>query len=159
MLANISWTDYIIAVTVVSIIYYVFVGTRYFSQDLKELLSGKRKLNFTPASGIPASIGRLTDTDYYRPENPTLEENQNDEFAQIEDLIGRLKNIIADAAARKADPQEFRQYLQMVFKEYNNLKKSAFRSSINELVVSECEKYNAVAPNEDEVDLLWDDAV
>lgn len=43
MLKNISWTDYIIAVAIALIIYYIFVAARYFADELKELFSGKRK--------------------------------------------------------------------------------------------------------------------
>ncbi len=49
MLKNISWTDYLIVVAIALAIYYLFVGVRYFSTEIKELLSGKRKLRFRAA--------------------------------------------------------------------------------------------------------------
>jgi len=47
----------------------------------------------------------------------------------------------------------------MVLKEYPSVRYSPLRSSINELIVSECQKYGAVTLNEDEVELLWKEAV
>jgi len=49
MFTNISWTDYFITVTILLAIYYLFVGIRYYAGDIKDLLSGKRKLNLNTA--------------------------------------------------------------------------------------------------------------
>ncbi|MFC5683587.1 hypothetical protein ACYE2N_00460 [Flavobacterium sp. MAHUQ-51] len=46
MLKGISWNDYLIVVVVLTIIWYVFVGVCYYYAELKEFLSGKRKLKF-----------------------------------------------------------------------------------------------------------------
>jgi len=64
----------------------------------------------------------------------------DDEFTEVEHLIERLKAVVADASRRKLIPQEFKQYLSMVLKEYPAVRYSPIRSSVNELIVSECQK-------------------
>jgi hypothetical protein len=159
MLTNISWTDYIIAVVLLLTAYYFFVGMRYFSADLKNLVSGKSNLKFM--GGI--SYDTLTESiqpseKNYNGERPALETTTEDDFAEVEHLIERLKSVIADASGKKLTSQELKQILHLVFQEYPNIKNSPFRSSINELVASECEKYGAVTLSEDEVEHLWKDA-
>ncbi|MCT1523845.1 hypothetical protein [Sphingobacterium hotanense] len=158
MFTNISWADYLTAVFLLLAIYYVYVGVRYYSGDLKDLLSGKRKLNFrtSPANDPgdqPPQLSEHAD----HPTGTAFGETTDDDFAEVEYLIGRLKDVIADASGRQLIPQEFKHYLHLTLKEYPNLKISPLRPSINELIVSECEKYGAVTLSVEEVEVLWND--
>jgi hypothetical protein len=160
MLTNISWTDYIIAVAIFLAAYYFFVGMRYFSADLKDLVSGKSNLKFMVVlSHDKVSESIQPSEKNYNGESPAFETTTDDDFVEVEHLIERLKSVIADASGKKLIPQEFKQYLHLVLQEYPNIKNSPFRSSINELVASECERYGAVTLSEDEVELLWKDVV
>ena len=158
MLKNISWTDYIIVVAILLAIYYLFVGMKYFSGEIKDLLSGKRRLKFRAA--VPNDHAAYNpDSEQGLQETSGFENTTDDEFSEVEHLIERLKAVIADASRRKLIPQEFKQYLGMVLKEYPSVRYSPLRSSINELIVSECQKYGAVTLKEEEVELLWKEAV
>jgi hypothetical protein len=160
MLTNISWTDYLIAVAILLTIYYLYVGLRYFSADFKDLFSGKRKQNSKTALSNDADDESTLSTGESTPaEINAFDETSDDEFAEVEHLIERLKVVIADASPKKLVPQEFKHYLHLVLKEYPSVQNSPLRSSVNELIVSECEKYSAVTLSEDEVDLLWKGAV
>ncbi len=159
MLKNISWTDYIIAVAIALIIYYIFVAARYFADELKELFSGKRKLTVLPY-GVPGkNNNEVVSEPGHQVEASDFANTTDDEFTEIEHLIERLKSVIGDASRRKLIPQEFKQYLGMVLKEYPSVRYSPLRSSVNELVISECEKYGAITLSESDVDLLWKDVV
>ena len=159
MLTNISWTDYIIAVAIFLAAYYFFVGMRYFSADLKDLVSGKSNLKFMGVlSHDKVSESIQPSEKSYDGESPAFETTTDDDFVEVEHLIERLKSVIADASGKKLIPQELKQYLHLVLQEYPNIKNSPFRTSINELVASECEKYGAVILSEDEVEHLWKDA-
>lgn len=160
MFTNISWTDYFITVTILLAIYYLFVGIRYYARDIKDVLSGKRKLNLKTALSYnskgeyPSTIGANI-----HPSEALFEKTTDKEFTEVEHLIERLKTLIADASHRKMIPQEFKQYLSLVLKEYTSVRDSSLRASVNELIVSECEKYGAVTLTEDEVDLVWKDSM
>ncbi len=158
MLKNISWSDYFIAVAIALTLYYLFIGMRYFSVEIKDLLSGKRKLKLrTALPDLNGAYNTTVEEDDHEPGG--FEITTDNEFNEVEHLIERLRTVITDASRRKLIPQEFRQYLSMVLKEYPSVKYSPLRSSINELIVSECQKYGAVTLNEDEVELLWKEAV
>jgi hypothetical protein len=159
MLKNISWTDYITAILIASFFYYLFVGLRHYSVEIRDLLSGKRNLKFN-------SFLSRRDNQY----NEDIEQSQQEEMAgfentpdyefdEMEHLIERIKSVIADASRRKLIPMEFKQYLSMVLREYPSVRYSPIRPSVNELILSECHKYGTVTLNEDELDLLWKEAM
>jgi len=154
MFTQISWTDYLLAVSILLAIYYLFVGVRYFSGDLKALLAGKRKLTLKP-SGFPQNEPLQNATSENNPATP--DERTDDEFAEVEHLIEKVKTMIADALGKQLVKEEFRQYLCLVLKEFPSIKTSVLRPSVNELIVSECEKQGIGAFNEEEVDALWNE--
>ena len=101
MLTNISWTDYIIAVAILLAVYYFFVGMRYFFADLKNLVSGKSNLKFMVGISydtIGESIHPIEKN--YSGESPAFETTTDDDFAEVEHLIERLKSVIADASGK-----------------------------------------------------------
>jgi len=161
MFTNISWTDYFVAVILLLAIYYFFVGVRFYSADFKNLFSGKRNPNFRTAQPHDtAGEGILSSEENHTNERPAFAITTDDnDFAEVEHLIDRLKSVIADASGKNLIPQEFKQYLHLVLQEYPNIQNSPIRSSINELVASECEKYGAVSLSDDEVELLWKDVM
>lgn len=154
MFNQISWTDYLLAVSILLAIYYLFVGVRYFSGDLKAQLAGKRKLTLKP-SGFPQNEPLQNEAS--EDISVTTDEDTDDEFAEVEHLIEKVKAMIADALNQQLVKEEFKQYLRLVLKEFPSIKTSALRPSINELIVSECEKQGIAAFNEEEVDELWSD--
>ena len=159
MLTNISWTDYIVAVAILLAVYYFFVGIRYFFDDLKALFSGKSNLRFMVGISYDTVRESIQPSEKnYNGESPDFETTTDDDFAEVEHLIECLKSVIADASGKKLIPQKLKQYLSLVLQEYPNIKNSPFRTSINELIASECEKYGAVILSEDEVEYLWMDA-
>ena len=157
MLKNISWNDYTIAIVLLLVIYFVLVGLLYFSEDIKKLLSGKRKPTFRAA--VPHDNRTSVSGTKEIREETGFSTATDDEFTEVEQLIERLKAVISDACHRKLIPQEFKQYLSMVLKEYPSVRYSPIRSSINELIVSECQKYGPAILHENEIEMLWKEAM
>ncbi|KDN54677.1 hypothetical protein [Flavobacterium seoulense] len=159
MLRGISWNSYIVVAVLVLIAWYLFVGLRFYFDDLKDLVSGKRKLQFRDLLGKP--ISRLdVDFDYQKSEevlNAAVEfETVDPIFNEVEELTSRLKNAITDATQKKLLKDEFEHRLRFLLKENLLLGNSSFRPSINEFIVSECEKQESVLLTHQEVEDLWD---
>jgi hypothetical protein len=152
MFTGISWTDYMVAVAIALTLYYGFVAFWYYSEEFKDLLSDKGKLNFrTPlAESYPSEELNSPPS-----ESGSFNQTNDDDFTEVEELIVQIKDAVAIASKKKYVIQEFKHSLRLIFREYPNIKKSPIRSSINELLVSECEKQNTVALSEEEVDRLW----
>lgn len=159
MITNISWSDYLITVIILSAVYYLFAGLKYFSKDIIGVLSGKRKLRFKTSLSDNKSQSHSREEVQNHQENHGFEDTTNDEFASVETLIARLKMAIEESSQKRLIPQEFKKYLGNILKNYPSLRYSPLRSSVNELIISECQKYGRVIVSEDEIELLWKEGV
>lgn len=154
MLKNISWANYALVVVLLAASWYLFVGLRFYFAELKDLATGKKKL---PSRSFPQVQSNLEHLKTLESIPSSLNETQTDEaFQDVEDLVKKLKDLVADALQRKFPKKEFMYYLSIVLKEFQTVKNSPFRSSICELVVSECDKLERIHLTQQEVDVLWD---
>ncbi|MBF9252140.1 hypothetical protein I2I11_02430 [Pontibacter sp. 172403-2] len=167
MFTSISWTNYIVVIILLLAIYYILIGICFYSRDFQQFLTVRRK-------GKIRSSGDeiVDDIPLNNPDDPfkqiesdlsfsdsSFAQTSDDTFEDIERLILRLKEAIADAGTKQYIKQEFFLLLQLILKEYPHLKDSPFQSTINELIISECGKYGSIAISEEEVVMLWNTVV
>jgi hypothetical protein len=154
MLTNISWDNYIVVVVLLVASWYLFVGVRFYFADLKDIATGKRKFQFGSFPQVKSKLDYREAPDGIPSSLSATETDQT--FQDVEDLVEKLKNIVADALQRRLPKKEFLYYLSLVLHEFPTVKNSPFRSSICELVVSECDKLELIHVTQQEVDVLWD---
>ncbi len=162
MFTNISWTNYIIVVILLMVIYYIIIGIRFYSHDFKNLLSGNQKFKLSPSTRLSDMQNDNNPADEQEPPEmfqagSAFAETTDETFLEVEHLIVRLKEAIANASGKRYVKQEFFLYLQLILKEYPVLKNSQFQSVINELIISECAKYGSITLSEEEVVALWNE--
>ena len=159
MLNHLSWTSYFEAVIVLLVIYYLFIGIRFYATDIKQLFApaGKRaadnrlpeQLVFKdaekPVEGLPEEV-------IYGQENYT-----DDDIQQADELISSIKKRITAANGKTYSPDTLLPQLKAIFQEHGSLKISPHRPAINEQVVTECERTGVAELTEDEVDQWWSD--
>lgn len=159
MFTNISWSNYIFVIILLLASWYLFVGFRFYFDDLKEVLSGKRKLQFR---GFENSTSQDTEPELNYKESPKVMSEQTSfgefdtTFQDVDTLVGRLKTFIADAAKKKLVKKEFTYYLQLLLREFPSVKNSPFNSSVSELIVSECDKLESINLTQKEAEALWE---
>ncbi|OXB10178.1 hypothetical protein B0A81_03970 [Flavobacterium plurextorum] len=159
MFTNISWGNYIVVVILLLASWYLFVGFRFYFDDLKEVISGKRKLQFR---GFEDSNYQDPQSELKYQESPEAISDQNSlgefdiTFQDVDALVGRLKSFIADAAKKKLVKKEFTYYLQLLLREFPSVKNSPFNSSVSELIVSECDKLESINLTQKEAEALWE---
>jgi len=85
---------------------------------------------------------------------PLIQET-DDTFQQVEELTASLKEAIAIAVDKECIKEEFILSLQLLLKKYYFLKGSLFQEAINNLILSECEKYGSIHLSAVELVLLW----
>jgi len=163
MFTNISWTNYLVVVILLLVIYYLIIGIRFYSHDLKNLLLGNQKFKLSHSASL-SNVLNDNNPIAHEQSQPEMFQAGNDfaettdeTFLEVEHLIVRLKEAIANASGKKYVKEEFFLYLQLIIKEYPMLKNSQFQSVINELIISECAKYGSVTLSEEEVGTLWNE--
>jgi hypothetical protein len=139
--------------------WYIIIGFRYYFHDLQALLTGRRRSGFKEsekgfAPNDDLSISNTESSDLNG--NNTLNEEETEElFEIVEDLIKRLKGAIADVSSKNYNKQECIFLLQLTLKDYPMLKGSPFQGAINNLIISECEKFGSLHLSAEELAMLW----
>ncbi|MFV8347576.1 hypothetical protein [Flavobacterium sp. ZB4P13] len=155
MFTNISWGNYTIVVVLLGASWYLFVGLKFYFTELKDIATGKRKFQFRSYPEIQSNISYQESPDTSSSQSFLTESDQT--FQDVDHLVERLKNVVADAAQRKLHQQEFVDYLGLVLTEYPSVKNSPFRSSVSELIVSECDKLESIHLTQQEAEALWNE--
>ncbi len=159
MFSSISWTTYLLLLLALLIVWYLFIGLRYYPGELRRILKSRNRTSLTidsdgEAKKIAASSTKAIGSPEVTQEDVVLPESPDDTFKQVESLVEKLKNAIAEASTKKQVHPELMYYLRLLIKEFPDLKYSPYRSAINELIISECEKLGT-ALNEEEAENLW----
>lgn len=84
-----------------------------------------------------------------------LTQQTDETFQQVEELTAGLEEAIAIAVNKEYNKEEFILSLQLLLKKYYFLKGSLFQETINNLIISECEKYGSIHLSAVELVLLW----
>lgn len=151
MFTNISWSNYIIAVSVLLVIWYLILVFKFYYPELKQILSGEKKIK------IP-SFGNRSKRNLSKPISSSFSESF-DTLEDAEELSNRLLQVIEESTERNLSLKEFQNYLRLVFEEYPYVKISSLRESINNFIVSECEQHPQLLLTYEQVDSLWEETI
>jgi hypothetical protein len=161
MFTNISWNDYVIAIGLLVLVWYLFLGFRFYYKEIKEFISGERRIKF-PTLGYKKKKQSCLAANDKSNSRSTLSSSFFESFSTLEDaeeLSSLLTNAIKESAERNLSKAEFRNYLKLILNDYPYVKSSTLRVLVNELMVSECEKHPQMILTYAEVDGLWDEAI
>jgi biopolymer transport protein ExbB/TolQ len=150
MLSTISWSDYTITVLILLLVWYVYLIFRFYSTQIRDVINGKRKINFSKKRKNSNSLQDHLFSEFAAPFD-TLED--------AKELSEKLTEAVKESAERNLSQNEFQNYIRFILNEYPYVKISALRDKINQLAVSECEKYPQLGLTYEQVDSLWEEAV
>lgn len=159
MVTNISWTDYLMVMLLLLVIYYVLIGFRYYFNDLKKLAANLIPTAFGSKLENPESSNFDDTTKAFKqmtaegPDAGTTE----DTLLEVEHLIMKLKEIIENASIQNTAKNKFKENLKSILNQYPEIKNSPFQSAVNELIISECTKHDSIILSENEVVMLWNE--
>ncbi len=155
MFTNISWTAYIIFVSILLVAWYLVIGVRFYLGDLQIFLSQKGKLTSQIAGNAFPSVQHQGLS--HEPEASVIANKEQTEylFEKVEALSEKIKEVVSDASEKKYNKEEFSFSLKIILKAYPELKGSPFQVPINNLVISECEKQGFIRLSAVELERLW----
>ena len=158
MLSNISWENYTIFALLLLAIWYILIGFKFYSSNLKNLLAGKIKFTLGRANKkssfntAPTKNSEFSEVD----DNPLIDQEEtNQSFKAAEELISKLENVISNAVSKGLDKQDFILLLQATLEQYPMLKNTSFQGGINDRITKECEKYSFITLSANEMVMLW----
>lgn len=155
MFTNISWGNYIVVIVLLLVSWYLFVGLRFYFAEIREVLTGKRKFRNRNANDLYIHYDVVRPQTFRDTSLQSSFAEQEESILDVDAFLERLKNVVKEAAQRKLVKIEFQDYLSLLLNEYPSIKNSSFRSSVNELIVSECNKQDFISLSQTEVEELW----
>jgi hypothetical protein len=139
MLNNISWTSYWTIIGITLFLYYAGICFRYYLVEVKQILSGKLKLNLNKK--ISNDLVGIS--------------SQQDFLSTISQFKQEITVILKEAAEKNFIKQELMYSLQLLFKKYSTIKDGSFEMAINDYLFIECPKQCSIHLDEEEVMSLW----
>lgn len=152
---NITWLRYTEALAFALMIYYLYVGLRWYRTAIANFFRMGRAssmlqkeqplLRACDAEGPDATtVGEHAQTTE-RPQNPSEDEM----------LTTALLASIAESIGQPYEPAATTQKLKAILRRYPQLRNSPRRAAINSLIVAECEKIGIARLSEQDVDQWW----
>ncbi|MCD0472497.1 hypothetical protein [Flavobacterium sp. JAS] len=154
MFTNISWSNYIIAVTVLLMIWYLVMGFKYYYFELLQIISGKQQIKFL---NFRKTKKRIT---YNSTGDDNLKANFFSSFDTLEDaeeLSEHIVKAIKESFERNLSKEEFQNYLRLLLAEYPFVKISSLRENINKILVSESAMHPNLLLTYEVADSLWEE--
>lgn len=161
MFTTISWSSYAAAIGTLLFIWYLFLGFRFYSFEIKQLLLGQRKIVFPFLGNKKTNDSEFTESKHESSDSH-LSESFSESFAtldEVKELSARIIDAVTESADRNLSQQEFKNFLKLILAEYPYVKISSLRGTVNELIVSESQKNRSLAIALEQVNDLWDETV
>ncbi|MEZ7507259.1 hypothetical protein [Flavobacterium sp. Arc2] len=157
MFTNISWGNYIVVIVLLFASWYLFIGLRFYFVEIKEIVTGKWTIRNCRSKDLEIHYDvvqpqTFTDTSL----QPSFGEPE-ESIINIDAFVEGLKNVVKEAAQRKLVKTEFQSYLSLLLCEFPSIKNSPFRSSVSEMIISECNKQDFISLSQVEVEELWNE--
>jgi hypothetical protein len=158
MFTNLSWANYLVVVTLLLAIYYTVIGIRFYSIELQHLWFRFRKptLNFASDKDISESefldMEVAQDSTDNTPEQPIINPIQ-----EIEQLSGQFHEALTRANSELFSKEAFIQLLRPILKFHPFLNDEPIKSSMQDLIISECEKNGTIELSKEEINELWNE--
>lgn len=146
MFTDISWNSYVIAVMVLLAGYYLFIGFRYYRNDLLQLLSGKK-----------ISPGAVSFKATQKPHRENLQEafEKQNLFQLSQSASDEIQAFIHQAGSDKLSADEVMKSIRGLLGKYPGLKDSSFCELIENLIITECEMNCSIPLDAEQARALW----
>lgn len=145
MLEGISWGQFTEFMLVATSGYYVYVLGRYYRREIVARLRGRPE----PKAKGAGPPGTKTGVQPGEDAGGVM-------FKAMEEAIGHLKAITAQAVANKMDSENMLDHVRELLGRYRQLKGTAYESAVNNFLVRTCSTNFSVALSDAEVKALWE---
>jgi hypothetical protein len=135
--------------------YYAWVAIRFYRRELYHFFL-KRKAEKTGTVDLLQSDDvEKSMANQYIYSDSNLDESTERAFEQVEQLMSKIKILIAAGASKGYSKSDVLDEMAVLFRVYSLVNQEAFRGSINEFIVSECRLKGSLELTNDDVDELW----
>lgn len=150
------WKIYLILLGFVLAVYYLVIVIRYYKTEIYQL---GRRLSTSEIKSYPAQHSKEQHPKVKAPGETERGDNLHELTQQVETLCNSLTSSLKEAAEKEYPREDLLLLLRMTLKEYPGFSAQPFRSLVERLIHSECERYGFVPLHVVERDEIWKEAV
>lgn len=183
MFESISWTDFILSLSIGAAVYYAVIVLLYFSSDLRKLIKAEKtnvvqipssqRAHGTPLMGEARAAHLNTETSSHIDESTQIMsvsgDHDNDRswsttefvtqplhrsFSQLLEEINALAYIIAQNSK-----EEISLLFETLLSRYPQLAKPHHKSSINQFIIEACQQHGEMTLSHEDIDAWWSQAL
>lgn len=184
MLQSISWSEFVIAITIGLGIYYAAILLLYYAKDIAGLIRSKRQSSVNESGSyksneaptLMGSVKDFTPTDEEsefsgeHDDNHSIIEDDSDKvnwqsssivtnpihrsFSQLLEEINTLAYIIS-----KNSKEEISLLFETLLARYPQLARPHYQSSINQFIIEACQQYGEMTLTGEEINAWWQHAL
>ncbi len=147
------WKIYLILLGFVLAVYYLVIVVRYYK---KEIYQFRGRISASEIKNYPAQHSKEQSSKGMVPSNGN---NLQELTQQVERLCNALTSSLEEAAEKEYPREDLLLLLRMTLKEYPGFSAQPFRSLVERLINSECERYGFVPLHVVERVEIWKEAV
>jgi len=151
MLNNISWYQYILYSFSAVGVYYCYVLIAYYRKDLSKGITLKTSSTLEKGK-TPGSIKTIAKTATLDFSNP---DSIDQLFNQALELSDAIKGIYQEASYNEGNTDDLLYQLKKKISNYQGLAQTPFMVAINNLIVTEAEKYQFDITDKKSITALW----
>lgn len=151
MLNNISWYQYILYSFSVVGIYYCYVLIAYYRKDLSKAIA-QRSFSAHEKSKPSVSPKTATKKSTFDFSNP---DSIDQLFSQALELSDAIKGIYQGASYDEGNTDDLLYQLKKKISNYQGLAQTPFMVAINNLIITEAEKYEFDITDKKSITALW----
>ena len=151
MLSSISWSQFLTTLLILLFIYYLLVISCFYKREIFRF--------FTPRpsqlDGFPFSNGQSGSQ--LPPNEITTEKPVDDSHLSqdVYELLYSLKSLLETAAKTKTIKEELVMALQLLLRNYSNLKDLPIKTEINQQIAADAKNICSITLSEAEMKMLW----
>ena len=154
MLKDMSWMDYIKVVSAITILYYLTVAVILYRKKMLSLFKTRYELEggddaFTETakeSFDTISSDLQADQGF---EDSNLQEDPIEQFAKD------LRVLLESRSAGDYQQEDLFEEIRSILSRFPSLYDEGLRASLNEFILSECERCQIIIPHVDDLRVIW----
>lgn len=158
MLKDISWMDYIKVVSAMIILYYLTVVVILYRTKMLSLFKTRYELE----GGDEAFTETQKESSDTVPSDLRAEREFEDSIPlgePIERFAKDLRGLLGSKTSAEHGSKQLFEEIRSVLSRFPSLHDQGLRDTLNEFILSECERCQVIIPNVDELDAMWKGAV
>lgn len=132
MLSKITWQEYFFIVAVLLVLYYAFIGLKFYRPQIMQVISRK-----------------LGDQSFFSKQSAEAAVNE------LEDVARDLRYAVLERAELPANKAHLLNAICLRLKHYPGMKRPAFRVAINNYIILHAKEICAIEFSEAELNTAW----